>query len=62
MQFLSEKCSVGVKQGNMEVQKGKRGSLCWKIVHKDFICAAAANAAVVVLLTIFFWKGGGGFL
>ena len=50
----------------MEVQKEKRGSLCRKIVHKDFICAAAsataaaaaAAAAAAVLLTIFPWKGG----
>jgi hypothetical protein len=55
VQFLSEKCSVGVRKGNMEVWKGNRGSLCWKIVHKDCICDAAA-----VLLTVFPWKGEGG--
>jgi len=49
---------MSVQQGNMEVQKGKRGSLCWKFVHMDFICAAAS--AAVVLLTIFPWKWGGG--
>ena len=54
----------------MEVQKGKRGSSFWKIVHKDFICAAAsasasataAAVAAVVLLTFFPWKEWGGVL
>jgi len=40
----------------MEMQKGKRGSLCWKFVHMVFICSAAAAA---VLCTIFPWKWEG---
>jgi hypothetical protein len=32
----------------MEMWKGKRGSLGWKIVHMDFICDDDA----VVLLTV----------